>query len=360
MFALLADCMRVARVLPVALVLFPLAPDGARASDRHEPVRLVAVGDLHGDYAAFEQVMSRAGLMDAAGAWIGGETVLVQTGDIAGRGPDSLAIMRRLRDLQHEAAEDGGAVIVLTGNHEAMQMTGDLRYVHEGEWAAFAGDHARERRAEYFEARRDEIAAAYRRDDAELSDEDVRARFEARVPLGYVEHREAWAPNGEVGAWVRANPVALAIGDTLFVHGGLSARYVGFTIEEMNAAAQAALDAQTRDRSAIVNDSLGPAWYRGLLRAADADPVHIGGYGPLTVEAELDRVLAAFDVDRIVVGHTPQTDAIAPLHGGQVIVIDTGMAAHYGGVNAFLEITREAVIADNDGLVTVIEAFELE
>jgi hypothetical protein len=32
--------------------------------------------------------------------------------------------------LQREASRSGGKVIAMVGNHEAMNMTGDLRYVH--------------------------------------------------------------------------------------------------------------------------------------------------------------------------------------------------------------------------------------
>ena len=65
----------------------------------------------------------------------GARTVLVQIGDVADRGPDSLKIIRQLMKLQREAAGRGGQVIALVGNHEAMNMTGDLRYVHPGEYA---------------------------------------------------------------------------------------------------------------------------------------------------------------------------------------------------------------------------------
>lgn len=341
-------------VLLCAVLVFCVG--AARAGERAG--RVIAIGDLHGDYTAYETVMRRAGLIDETGSWSGGATILVQNGDIAGRGPNSLQIMRDLIALQPQADAAGGRIVVLVGNHEAMQMTGDLRYVHAGEWAAFADDQSVTRRDAYFEENRDAIAGAYRDDDPDLTDDEVRALFNARLPVGFVEHRAAWAPGGEIGAWVAANPAVLIVDDTLFVHGGLSRLYADFSIEDINSATQSALRAQTRDRSATVNDPFGPAWYRGLLRESDAEPIHMTGHGATTVDHEIEVVLEAFDVERIVVGHTPQTDGIAALHNARVIVIDTGMASHYGGVNAFLEITPSGVVADNDGVRSQIEAFE--
>lgn len=348
-----ADGLIAGLALALAVIISCTVP--VMADDRAE--RIVAIGDLHGDYAAYEAVMRRAGLMDEAGAWAGGNAILVQTGDIAGRGPDSLQIMRSLMALQLDAEASGGRVLVLVGNHEAMQMTGDLRYVHPGEWAAFVDDNSERRRDAYFEENRTAIAAAYREDAPDLSDEDVRARFDERVPLGFVEHRSAWAPDGELGAWVASNPALAVLDDTLFVHGGLSRLYAGFAVDEINTAVEAALLAQTRDRSAVVNDPFGPAWYRGLLREADAKPIHMSAHGAVSVDDEVAAVREAFQVARIVVGHTPQIDGIALFHEAQVIVIDTGMASHYGGVSAFLEITPSGIIADNNGAPSLVEAF---
>src|SRR3954454_8016135 len=67
------------------------------------PQRIVAVGDLHGDYSAWQDIARGAGLIDAGGHWSGGATTLVQLGDITDRGPDSLKIVRSLQQLQREA-----------------------------------------------------------------------------------------------------------------------------------------------------------------------------------------------------------------------------------------------------------------
>ena len=109
------------------------------------PARIVAVGDLHGDYDAWEAIARGAGLVDAKGRWTGGKTTLVQLGDVPDRGPDSLKIIHQLMKLQREASRSGGKVIAMVGNHEAMNMTGDLRYVHPGEYRAFTGSQSEAR-----------------------------------------------------------------------------------------------------------------------------------------------------------------------------------------------------------------------
>ena len=71
-------------------LLLALVPTAAIAQ---APPRIVAIGDLHGDWAAWRAIASAAGLIDAKGRWTGGKTILVQTGDVPDRGPDTLKII---------------------------------------------------------------------------------------------------------------------------------------------------------------------------------------------------------------------------------------------------------------------------
>jgi 3',5'-cyclic AMP phosphodiesterase CpdA len=105
--------------LAFALLTLMAPADAANAAQR-----IVAIGDLHGDYAAWTVIARDSGLIDASGKWTGGKTVLVQLGDITDRGPDSLKIIADLRRLQVESAKAGGRVVVVLGNHEAMNLDG--------------------------------------------------------------------------------------------------------------------------------------------------------------------------------------------------------------------------------------------
>ncbi len=41
--------------------------------------RIVAIGDLHGDFGALSEVLQITGLVDGSRRWIGGDTTVVQT-----------------------------------------------------------------------------------------------------------------------------------------------------------------------------------------------------------------------------------------------------------------------------------------
>lgn len=306
------------------------------------PQRIVAVGDLHGDYAAWLDIARNAGLIDAAGHWAGGRTTLVQLGDVLDREPDSLQIVRSLQQLQAEAPRAGGKVVVVLGNHEAMNLLGDNRYTTPGEYAAFADDRSPARREDFYLANRQKIEAAAHAAQPSATPSQIRDKWMAEHPLGWVEHRLAWGPQGELGKWATRNPAVVKIDGTLFVHGGLSAEYSKLSLDEIDRRVAAAMAAGDDGPSTILYDPLGPLWYRGLvihdpdaeeLRAKETPPPK-----PLTVDQELDIVLSAFGAQRIVVGHTPDLKGIEILDNGRLARIDTGNSRYYNGPLTWLEI----------------------
>ena len=116
----------------------PTAHTCAAVANRRGP-RLVAVGDVHGDYEALADVLSAAKISNAScGEWTGGNSILVQMGDVADRGRDVAKANACLRRLQRLAPEAGGRVIRLVGNHELMRAEGSLRDAHPAESSAAA------------------------------------------------------------------------------------------------------------------------------------------------------------------------------------------------------------------------------
>jgi hypothetical protein len=305
--------------------------------------RIVAVGDLHGDFAAWRDIARAAKLIDAKGAWIGGDAVLVQTGDVVDRGPDSLKIIQDLMRLQREAQRARGQVIALVGNHEAMNVTGDLRYVSAGDYAAFTDRRSEQRREAVYTANKEVIEAAYRQQNPEMTSEAIKQAWIEATPLGVLEHQAAWRADGPIGRWIVGNPAVVLLDRTLFVHGGISPAYAGLTIEEINRRIGDALKAQSDTERAVLNDPLGPLWYRGLADEAGApssdEPTTPASTAPAPpVETQLETLLSAYGAQRIVIGHTPVISGIDVQYGGRLVRIDTGISAVYGGKVSYLEI----------------------
>ena len=341
-----------------------LACASAQPSTNEAPT-IIAIGDLHGDYGAYESLMKEAGLINRRGRWTGGDTIFVQTGDVPDRGPDSLKIIRHLQKLKRKAARKGGKVVTLVGNHEAMNATGDLRYVHPSEYEAFKTRNSQRRRDNLYDANRDIIEAAYLEQDPAIASNEIKARWEAQTPLGMIEHQQAWRAGGEVGDWVAANPAVIVLQGSLFVHGGVSEKYASHTLDDLNQMVADALIARDVDPTSVINDAAGPLWYRGLIRREEIAAAPAGeeietpadgeaAVTALSIEEEIEFVLNAYNIERIIVGHTPSLTGIAASYGGKLIQIDTGIASYYGGARSFLRIEDGVFYAHDNGAVTII------
>ena len=331
--------------LVLSVLLLAIVPaSSARAAGE----RIIAVGDLHGDYDAWIDIARAAGLVDAKNHWAAGKTTFVQAGDITDRGPDSLKIIRHLRKLEKEAAKAGGRVIVLVGNHEAMNMTGDLRYTDPGEFAAFTDVHSKALRQAVWDSNGKIFIANYKARHPEMSDQQIHDAWFASMPLGMLEHQRAWAPDGELGRWAAGNPAVVRLGDSLFVHGGISAAYANVPVDEINRRVSAALKARETAQTSIINDPMGPLWYRGLITRgaldqegwsiATATTPALAATPRPSIDAELDMVLKGFGVRRLVIAHTPSLKGIDISHSGKLVRIDTGNSRYYKGQLSWLEI----------------------
>ena len=297
------------------------------SSQAAPPARVVAVGDLHGDFDAWQAIARSAGILDAKGHWAGAKAILVQLGDVTDRGPDSLKIIRSLQQLQREAPRKGGKVYVVLGNHEAMNLLG---------------------RERVYEANRAQLEAVSRAQNPQVTPEQVRANWMASHPLGWVEHTLAWKPSGELGQWATKNPAILKIGNTLFAHGGVSVEYSKQPIDTVNKRVAAAMGAADDTPASILSDPLGPLWYRGLVGAdSDAQAERAAAkplLSPLTPQQELDAVLGAYGAQRLVIGHTPSLKGIQISTDNRLARIDTGNSRFYGGPLSWLEIIGDRMI----------------
>ncbi len=80
------------------------------------------MGDIHGQRARFAALLVQAGLVDRREAWSGGDSTLVLIGDLTDRGPDGAGVVSMARRLAREAAQAGGQVLALLGNHEVLLL----------------------------------------------------------------------------------------------------------------------------------------------------------------------------------------------------------------------------------------------
>lgn len=286
--------------------------------------RVVAIGDVHGAAESFAAILIRAGLIDAQHRWTGGNTVLVQTGDMTDRGAGMRAALDLLMALEQQAPKSRGRVLPLLGNHEVMNMVGEMRDVTPEIFATFGGEAAM---------------------------------------------REAFGPRGQYGKWLRRKPVVGQVDGTVFMHAGINPAFSEVSVRAINTRAQRELQAwdngvewlkqrklvtgippaleavkaaqaelerlvasPTRDEpetradiaqlvplidlgaSSLFNPE-GPLWFRGFATWTDEE-------GAPQITAILDKLRAK----RLVTGHTVQPERrITERFGGRLFLIDTGM-----------------------------------
>ncbi len=326
------------RLLAAALIaLFvSAAPAFAQAPGQWNNVsRIIAIGDLEGDYDKFTDMLRTSGLIDAQNRWTGGTAHLVQLGDIPDRGPNTRMIMDLLIQLEPQARRAGGYVHALIGNHEAMNVEGDLRYTDPREFAAFATRNSARVRNQFYTRYTRDLRRNPPATGLPTFDTAYRARWDDEHPLGWVEHRQAWAPSGRYGRWIATHDSVIRINDTLFLHAGLGPEYATAPRPAMNDAVRTIVRGRVPQTYPDIAESAGPLWYRGLSQ------------NPETTETpNLENVLRSQGVARVIVGHTKVTSTVLPRFNGRVLIADIGVPRGHSDPHAFL-------IMENGAWITV-------
>lgn len=287
----------------------PAAPaktsDGAAKSRLPGVPRLIAIGDVHGDLAATRAALRLAGAIDETDRWSGGSLVVVQVGDQLDRGDQERAILDLFDRLPGEAKTAGGAFHALNGNHEIMNVAFDFRYVTEGGFHDFEGLSG-----------------------MPLSDPRL-----TEIPPTSRARAAAFLPGAPYAKLLAKHEVALVIGDTVFVHGGLLPQHVRYGLDRMNSEARAWMNGETKSPPSIVMGDDAPIWTR----------IYSGRSTSARECETLKQTLDALSVKRLVVGHTVQQGGITSACDGKVWRIDVGLAAYYGGRIEVLEIAGNEV-----------------
>ena len=123
--------------------------------------------------------------------------------------------------LETEAAEAGGEVIVVLGNHETMSLMANLRHTTLELLARSAWSDSTSRREAAYN---DYLALTADRADAlgPLAPEPLsRDAWLDAHPPGFLKYLDAFGPDGLYGRWLRSKAFVVRVGDSIFLHGGL-------------------------------------------------------------------------------------------------------------------------------------------
>ena len=271
-------------------------PGGLQPTRLPMPARLVAVGDLHGDFLGLRKVLRMARVTDGNDNWIGGNATLVQVGDVLDRGEGERSILELLEKLRGQAKKAGGRVVTLLGNHEVMNALGDFRYVTPGGFSDFDTTPG-----------------------LKLSTPDGSARppDEAR--------RKAFEPGGPWARRLARFGVVVVVGDTLFVHAGILPQHARYGMTRINRDVRMWLLGDARFPWYIGRDN-SPVWTR--LYADDSEGMCL----------VLEEALKLTNAKRMVVAHTVQKDGVTQACDGRLWRIDVGISRAYGGKAAAIDI----------------------
>jgi Calcineurin-like phosphoesterase len=377
----------------VALLLTAPSLAPAPAAVEAPGPRVVAIGDVHGAFDQFVEILQTAGIVDAKRQWAGATTILVQTGDIFDRGPKVREALDLLMRLEDEAKRAGGRVESLLGNHEAMNLLHEFRDVSPASYAAFADSKSEARRERAF----DDYVRLVKRRATPGEAAPAREAWLASHPPGFLEYVDALGPRGKYGRWLRSHRVVFTESGTAFMHAGVRPD-MAVTFDDINRTAirditawddtkaamvkaqivpafctlpeaveaavaelqriSAALQAsappgdhvtrefveQLQTLLAVGKSSLfepeGPLWFRGFALWPDTQE---------SSDTQVTPVLAKFGVERFVTGHTPsQGGRIVSRFNNRLILIDTGM------LSTFFKNGRASALELQNGRITAI------
>lgn len=236
---------------------------------------LFVIADTHGEYEILGELLRAHRIVDERLQWSFGKGHVVVLGDVFDRGAHQIEILWLFYELQAQAAKAGGGLHLLIGNHEAMVLRGDVRYLNP----------------------------KYQR-TTEL--------------LGATSYSQLVGDESLLGQWLRTRPAVLKIGDSLCAHGGISPDLLrlGLGLRQINVTLRdvlsgSPLDEQRAREAEFVIGRLGPLWYRGYFAKRTDRPA---------TSADVERILAYFDAARILVGHT-RVPEVTALYDRKVVAV---------------------------------------
>lgn len=259
------------------------------------PKKMLVLSDIEGNFEAFRKLLQAAGVIDANLQWIFGDGHLVLAGDFVDRGNMVTEVHWLIYALEDQAVAAKGKVHYILGNHEIMNMSGDLTYLHP--------------------------------------------KYQRNSQLLQHHYMHLVGPESEIGRWLATKNVAERIGNMLFVHGGMSSymNLMALPVKEINSMVRPYYTDSTfkypDPRTEVLFSEFGPFWYRGYYTGQ-----------PRANIAQIDSTLTQYNVRQVVTGHTLIGTRIATYHEGKVINVDVH---HAGGHSEALLIEKNEMIRIN-------------
>lgn len=262
---------------------------------------ILFLSDMEGEFALLRQLLINNRVIDENYNWTFGNGELVICGDLFDRGLAVTEQLWLLYKLESEAADKGGSVHVLIGNHEVMNLSGDLRYVQPV----------------YF-------------DQAKLLDKDYSQLFDQDT---------------ELGQWLRSKNIIEKIGPFLCMHGGISKEVLNrkLSLESINDLVRPWYSEWKSDLPGYLSDFFNtnsPFWYRGYFD------------NPTGQEKLIVATLSRYGAEKIIVGHTIR-NIVASYYGGKVWDINTDW--HAGNAEGLLVEGNSFFRVDQNGQKTQIQ-----
>jgi thiol-disulfide isomerase/thioredoxin len=258
-------------------------------SEYPKPSRLLAISDIEGNFSSLTDLLVNNKVIDKNFNWIFGDGHLVLSGDFFDRGDQVTETLWLIYSLEEKAKIHGGRVHFILGNHELMNLSGDIRYVNN----------------------------KYKVSSTVLHE-------------GYSDR--LYGANSELGRWLRTKNIVEKIGDLLFTHAGISPELnkLQLSLREINTLARpyyaiSSGAVKTEPAATIMSTKTSPFWYRGYYQE---DGV---------LENQIDSILSLYKAGKIVTGHTIIGDGsnITSHFNGKVINTDTHHAAGFSAALLF-------------------------
>lgn len=269
------------------------------------PKKVLFLSDVEGEFAALRSLLLANGVIDSKYNWTFGKGRVVLCGDLFDRGDDVTEVLWLLYKLEQDAKKKGGYVHTILGNHDIMNMSGDVRYVDQ----------------KYFDV----------------------------AKVMNIDYMKFYDTNTELGRWLRTKNTVEKVGDNLCAHAGVAPQIntMNMTLQEINDKCRPYYDkAQNKEavsEAGLDNFFSGKTslfWYRGYFKE------------PKATEAEVNATLALYGVKRIIVGHTIVPGNVGFYYDKKVLGIDVNQ--HKGDHQAALKLKKKWYKVDNEGKRTEI------